>query len=96
MNKVKGTYLFAVKTKAGKDAFWTIDLKNGTGSVASGKTLDKTDCTLTLGEEDLVLLLTGKLNAQQAFMKGKLKIAGNMGVATKLSELMALRPKAKL
>jgi putative sterol carrier protein len=43
-----------------------------------------------------VLLLTGKLNAQQAFMKGKLKIAGNMGVATKLSELMALRPKAKL
>jgi putative sterol carrier protein len=93
--KVKGAYLFVVKT-GDKEAHWTVDLKNGTGSVSAGKTVEKPDCTLTLGEAELVQLLTGKLNPQQAFMKGKLKIAGNMGIATKLTEVLALRPKAKL
>ena len=34
----------------------------------------KPDVTLTIGDGDLVDLMTGKLNAQKAFFQGKLKI----------------------
>ena len=47
---------------------------------------DKADVTLTMADEDLVDMMTGKLNPQKAFFKGKLKIKGNMGLAMKLQE----------
>ena len=47
---------------------------------------DKADVTLTMADEDLVDMMTGKLNPQKAFFKGKLKIQGNMGLAMKLQE----------
>ena len=39
-----------------------------------------------MADEDLVDMMTGKLNPQKAFFKGKLKIQGNMGLAMKLQE----------
>ncbi len=53
------------------------------------------DCTITMAEQDFVDLLTGKLNGQQAFTQGKLKIAGNMALAMKLNLLQA-KPQSKL
>ncbi|MFY9209937.1 MAG: SCP2 sterol-binding domain-containing protein [Aestuariivita sp.] len=47
-----------------------------------------TDCTLTLSEENLVKLLTGKLNAMTAVMMGKIKISGNPAVAMRLADLL--------
>ena len=47
---------------------------------------DKPDVTLSLKDEDLVALMTGKLNPQKAFFQGKLKVQGNMGLAMKLQE----------
>ena len=44
------------------------------------------DVTLTMADEDLVSLMSGKLNPQKAFFQGKLKIQGNMGLAMKLQE----------
>jgi len=38
-------------------------------------------------EKDFVDLMTGKINGQSAFMGGKLKIKGNMGMAMKLGNL---------
>ena len=55
---------------------------------------DKGDCTLALSDSDFVQLMTGKLNPQSAFMKGKLKVKGNLMLAQKLSALMPQkRPK---
>jgi putative sterol carrier protein len=49
----------------------------------------------TMQDQDFVDLITGKLNGQQAFVQGKLKIAGNMGLAMKLS-LLSASQKAKM
>ena len=61
---------------------FTVDLKNGTGSVSVGSTT-KPDCTFIMSTGDFIDLVNGKLKAQQAFMKGKLKIRGNMRFAQK-------------
>lgn len=44
--------------------------------------------TLKMAVADYADLQTGKLNGQQAFMSGKLKIAGDMGFAMKIGTLM--------
>lgn len=40
------------------------------------------DVTISVGDDDFVKISTGKLNSQQAFMKGKLKVRG--GISTML------------
>jgi 3-hydroxyacyl-CoA dehydrogenase/3a,7a,12a-trihydroxy-5b-cholest-24-enoyl-CoA hydratase len=89
---VGGIYQFEISRGNTKQS-WTVDLKNGKGSVKSGAA-DKADCVLTLGDDDFVGMMQGKLNSQQLFMQGKLKIKGNMGIAMKLSKLQ--QPKAAL
>lgn len=54
----------------------------------------KADTTLTIADSDMVDLALGKLNPQAAFMKGKLKITGNIMMAQKLGPL--LKTEAKL
>ena len=41
-----------------------MDLKNGTGSVTTGKA-KKADMTLTVKDDDFAAIASGKLNAQQ-------------------------------
>ena len=65
---------------------WTVDLKNRPGAVKPGAT-SQPDCTLVMNVDDFVGLMTGKLDGQQAFMQGKLKVKGNMMLATKLNML---------
>ncbi|MCU0468949.1 MAG: SCP2 sterol-binding domain-containing protein [Arcicella sp.] len=45
------------------------------------------DCTIKVSQSDLEGLMSGDLNPMTAFMFGKLKIDGDMGVAMKLKEL---------
>jgi len=85
VKEINGVYEFDIGGASGRQS-WTVDLKNGAGSVANGKPA-KADCTLSLGDDDFVALMTGKLNAQNAFMGGKLKIKGNMGLAMKLEKI---------
>lgn len=47
-----------------------------------------TDCTIKISEDNLVKLLTGKLNPMTGVMMGKLKVSGDMGVAMKLGQLL--------
>lgn len=90
--KIKGVIQFII-TPGGA---WVVDLKNGNGSVTQGKA-KKADMTLTVKDDDMVAIAEGKLNAQQAFMRGKLKIKGNMGLAMKLGTVIkAAQKKSKL
>lgn len=97
--KVGGVFLFKVAGEKGATASWIVDAKNGSGSVAVAKEDDKGDVTISMKDNDLSLLLAGKLAPQQAYFQGRLKIKGNMGLAMKLQQLMksnAAQIKAKL
>lgn len=69
-------------------------LKNDNRSTAEGEK-EKADCTLHMKAEDFVQMAEGKLNGTQAFMSGKLKIKGNMGLALKLQSILAAYNKEK-
>lgn len=73
-------------------SFAAMDLKNA--KVYQGTPEGKPSTTLTIADDDFMLLAEGKLQPQQAFMKGKLKITGNLMLAQKLAPL--LKTSAKL
>nr|XP_057922550.1 sterol carrier protein 2 [Doryrhamphus excisus] len=96
VKKIGGVFAFQVKdSPGGKEATWVVDVKNGNGSVTN-EPGTKADCTLSMNDKDLLDLMTGKLNPQTAFFKGKLKITGNMGMAMKLQSLQISPGRAKL
>lgn len=49
----------------------------------------ETDCTLKISRDNLVKLLTGKLNPMTAMVTGKLKLSGDPAVAMRLAKLIA-------
>ena len=61
-----------------------IVLSDGTASTED----QDTDCTIRMTLDNLVKLLTGKLNPMTGVMTGKLKVSGDMGVAMKLGKLV--------
>jgi len=90
VSKVKGTFRFVLN---GGEGVWYLNLKTGDGTLAEGDKTSKADVTLTVGDEDFAQIVSGKLNPQQAFMKGKLKIKGNMALAMKLDSVLKLAKK---
>ena len=46
------------------------------------------DCTISISQDDLADLLAGNLNPTTAFMTGKIKVTGDMGVAMKLGGIV--------
>uniref|UniRef100_A0AAQ5ZW00 Hydroxysteroid (17-beta) dehydrogenase 4 n=1 Tax=Amphiprion ocellaris TaxID=80972 RepID=A0AAQ5ZW00_AMPOC len=82
-------------TKDGKTAAqWTIDLKNGSGSLHKGPYSGKADVTFTVSDEDFMEVVQGKVNPQKAFFSGKLKVRGNIMLSQKLEVI--LKDYAKL
>jgi len=78
-------YQFNITGDAGGS--WYVDLTASPPAVAEG-TSDNANCTITCTADDFVGIVTGKLNGQMAFMTGKLKIAGDMGLAMKLQKVL--------
>jgi putative sterol carrier protein len=74
-----------------QEAVWTIDLKNK-GTVYTGpvRASAKAGATLLMSDETFMLLATGKLDGQKAFMTGKLKTKGNLMLATKLDAVLSV------
>lgn len=46
------------------------------------------DCTVTVSLHDFIEMGEGRLNPQMAFMMGKLKIGGDMGIALQLGSIL--------
>lgn len=64
-----------------------ISLKDGTADVGEGVP-ENPNITITMKSEDFVDLATGKLDGTMAFMSGKIKIKGDMGLAMKLQSVL--------
>jgi alkyl sulfatase BDS1-like metallo-beta-lactamase superfamily hydrolase len=99
VKRMKGVIAFNVTNgKGGATGTWVVDLKSGNGSITflekGKKSPKRADMTLTIADKDLVDMANGDLNGQSAFMSGKLKLKGNMGLAMKLETLF--RSTAKL
>ncbi|KAI0697968.1 sterol-binding-like protein [Cytidiella melzeri] len=96
IKKTNGIFELQIKNAEGKEATWTIDLKN-TGSIYKGKAKQKANVTIILSDDTFQQLSDGKLDGQKAFMTGKLRTKGNMMFATKLDDVLkATKTKAKL
>ena len=46
------------------------------------------DCTMKMSKDDFLKMVAGELDGTTAFMMGKLKIEGSMGVAMKLQAVL--------
>jgi len=62
---------------------WHAVIKDGKCTVATGAASAPT-LTVTMSSQDWLDMTSGKLQGQTAFMSGKLKLKGDMGLAMKI------------
>jgi putative sterol carrier protein len=65
-----------------------IDGKSTPNTVSDGDG-QSADCTITVALEDFEKMVKGELDGTSAFMQGKLRVAGDMGLAMKLGPVLA-------
>jgi putative sterol carrier protein len=82
---INAIYQFKVTGDNGGE--WYVDLTTGAPTIEAG-TKAGANCTITVAAQDFIDIKSGKLNGQMAFMTGKLKIAGDMGLAMKLNKII--------
>lgn len=64
--------------------YWVISIHEGKCTVGEG-TVEYPTMTLTADAQDFKDVLTGKADGMQYFMQGKLKLAGDLNLALKLT-----------
>ena len=86
-SQIGKTYLFKL---AAPECTWTIDLKNGKGSVTEGGST--ADCVLDISDLDFREMVAGKADAQKLYFAGKLKIGGDLMASQRLMFLKKIDP----
>ena len=69
---------------------WNATIKEGKVDVSRG-THPSPKMTLTADSSDYVKIFTGELDGMQAFMQGKIKLAGDLNLAMKLMQMFKIR-----
>jgi putative sterol carrier protein len=70
---------------------WNAVIRDGKCEVAQGIPHFKPTMTLTADSADYVKMFTGELDGMQAFMQGKIKLAGDLNLAMKLMQMFKIR-----
>ncbi len=83
---VSATILFDLSGDNG-GCFW-IKVADGVAEYGEGQVADAA-MTVKANADDWHAVATGQMNAMQAFMTGKLKILGDMGLAMKMQTMFA-------
>lgn len=90
----------AIRAKTGTDSGLDASVRFDCGAEGSiyidGKTVPNSvsnstaqaDCTISISIEDLTALLNGELDPATGFMTGRLRVAGDMGVAMRLQSVI--------
>ncbi len=82
--KINALYQFNISGPEGGS--WSVDCTAG-GKISAG-TAQGARCTVAATDKDFLAIVNGKLNPQMAFMSGKLRIQGDMGLAMKLQQIL--------
>ncbi|MFU0789780.1 MAG: SCP2 domain-containing protein [Virgibacillus proomii] len=83
---IKAVYQFHLKDND-PDTYQFV-LRDENSYIAEGIE-EKADCTLHIKADNFIKLAKGELNGITAFLSGKLKIEGNMGMALKLEGILS-------
>ncbi len=86
---VKAVFQFELSGEGG--ATFNVTVDDGTMKVADGQA-ESPSTTIKMNGDDYVKMVNGKLSGTMAFMKGMLKVTGNVMLAQKMQ---AIFPPAK-
>ena len=76
----------SVKWDFGDDTYLLLDAGQVPNVVSNEDA--EADCTLKISLDDFIAMTQGELDGTSAFMSGKLKIEGDMGIAMKLQGVL--------
>ncbi|CAG4942671.1 unnamed protein product [Parnassius apollo] len=89
IEKVRGVYGIKVLNGPNRtEGYWIINTKVGKGNITY-KSNEKPDVILTGSDQDIVDIVSGKMDCQKAYFRGNLNVQGNMTLAKKLQKLLA-------
>ncbi|CCF53289.1 hypothetical protein NDA11_005525 [Ustilago hordei] len=91
---VNGTFRFNVRPNEGSGiqdqvvTFYVDMRRDGKIIRGSGPAKPKPDCVMTISDRDMVRLALGQLSPQVAFMKGRIKVKGNIMLGLRMQTVL--------
>jgi putative sterol carrier protein len=65
---------------------WHVDVENGLVTVTESR--EPADCVISTDEQTLLAVVRNEQNPMGAFMSGKIRVEGDMGLALRLRDLV--------
>jgi len=81
---VDAVYQFSISGEGGGE--WNVSIAGGNCTVSEG-TVDSPNCTVVTDANTWIDIVGKRIGSTEAFMSGKLKIKGDMGLAMKLEPI---------